>query len=189
MLFHAGVSDEGLQVKQSVVQQALDTNRQLIQQGPLQALQAVGGLEMAAMTGAFLEAARRGIPAVVDGYISGGTYTLVWALCVLGLMASALSCRCRMLRIAVHVAVLAMAGKLCMRITATVPDCSIHRSESHSDLWLLLGVGFCCACHQHVPLLLSPKHITPALTHVAVCPFSFVVFCRRSSPCCHQAHP
>lgn len=70
------MSDEGLQVKQSVVQQALDTNRQLIQQGPLQALQAVGGLEMAAMTGAFLEAARRGIPAVVDGYISGETYTL-----------------------------------------------------------------------------------------------------------------
>jgi nicotinate-nucleotide--dimethylbenzimidazole phosphoribosyltransferase len=68
----AGVSDEGLVVKQSVVQEALTVNRDLIQQGPLQALQAVGGLEVAAMTGAYLEAAKRGMPAVVDGYISGG---------------------------------------------------------------------------------------------------------------------
>lgn len=67
----AGVSDEGLQVKQSVVQEALAVNKELIQQGPLQALQAVGGLEVAAMTGAYLEAAKRGMPAVVDGYISG----------------------------------------------------------------------------------------------------------------------
>lgn len=58
-------------MKQGVVQQALEANTQLIQQGPLQALQAVGGLEVAAMAGAYLEAARRGVPAVVDGYISG----------------------------------------------------------------------------------------------------------------------
>jgi nicotinate-nucleotide--dimethylbenzimidazole phosphoribosyltransferase len=66
-----GVDDAGLQVKQAVVQEALAANGSLIQQGPLQALQAVGGLELAAMTGAYLEAARRGMPAVVDGYISG----------------------------------------------------------------------------------------------------------------------
>lgn len=65
------MSDEGLSVKQSVVQEALAVNQGLIQQGPLQALQAVGGLELAAMTGAYLEAARRGMPAIVDGYISG----------------------------------------------------------------------------------------------------------------------
>ena len=68
----AGVNDEGLKVKQAVVQQALEVNKQLLQQGgPLAALQAVGGLELAAMTGAYLEAAQRGMPAVVDGYISG----------------------------------------------------------------------------------------------------------------------
>lgn len=66
-----GVDDEGLKVKQAVVQEALEVNRDLIQQGPLGALQAVGGLELAAMTGAFLEAAHRGMPALVDGYISG----------------------------------------------------------------------------------------------------------------------
>lgn len=66
-----GVNDEGLGVKQAVVQQALAVNQELIQQGPLQALQAVGGLELAAMSGAFCEAARLGLPVVVDGYISG----------------------------------------------------------------------------------------------------------------------
>lgn len=66
----AGVDDEGLKVKQSVVQAALHTNRDLIQQGPLQALQAVGGVELAAMTAAYLQAAQRGMPVVADGYIS-----------------------------------------------------------------------------------------------------------------------
>lgn len=65
------MSDQGLCEKQAVVQQALGVNQGLIQQGPLQALQAVGGLEVAAMTGAFCEAARRGMPVVVDGYVSG----------------------------------------------------------------------------------------------------------------------
>jgi nicotinate-nucleotide--dimethylbenzimidazole phosphoribosyltransferase len=74
-LWHlAGVGDEGLSVKQSVVQAALAVNQGLIQQGPLQALQAVGGLELAAMTGAYLEAARRGMPVIVDGYISGASF-------------------------------------------------------------------------------------------------------------------
>ena len=66
-----GVNDKGLALKAQVVSQALETNATLIQQGPLAALAAVGGLEIAAMTGAYLEASRRGIPAIVDGFISG----------------------------------------------------------------------------------------------------------------------
>lgn len=67
-------------MKQSVVQEALAVNQGLIQQGPLQALQAVGGLELAAMTGAYLEAARRGMPVMMDGYISGARGRM-WRLC------------------------------------------------------------------------------------------------------------
>jgi len=36
------------------------------------ALLAVGGLELAALTGAILEAARRRLPVVLDGYATGG---------------------------------------------------------------------------------------------------------------------
>lgn len=38
---------------------------------PLAALAAVGGLELAAMAGAYLEAGRLGMPVLVDGFISG----------------------------------------------------------------------------------------------------------------------
>ena len=38
---------------------------------PLGALAAVGGLELAAMAGAYLEAGRVGMPVLVDGFISG----------------------------------------------------------------------------------------------------------------------
>jgi nicotinate-nucleotide--dimethylbenzimidazole phosphoribosyltransferase len=70
-LFCAGLNDEGVALKVQTVVQALETNAALMQQGPLAALSAVGGLEIAAMTGAYLEASRRNIPAIVDGFISG----------------------------------------------------------------------------------------------------------------------
>lgn len=50
---------------------AVAAHAQLIAQGPLHALQAVGGLELAAMAGAFLEASKRSMPVVVDGFVSG----------------------------------------------------------------------------------------------------------------------
>lgn len=52
---------------------ALAANASAIGDGSdrLAALAAVGGLELAAMAGAFLEAGRLGMPAVVDGFISG----------------------------------------------------------------------------------------------------------------------
>src|SRR5205085_6957514 len=38
---------------------------------PRAALQAVGGLELAALTGAILEAVRRSLPVILDGYATG----------------------------------------------------------------------------------------------------------------------
>lgn len=67
----AGVDNAGLSAKQQVVAAALTANQQLIQSGPLGALQAVGGLELAAMTGAYIAAAERQMPAIVDGFVSG----------------------------------------------------------------------------------------------------------------------
>jgi nicotinate-nucleotide--dimethylbenzimidazole phosphoribosyltransferase len=74
----AGLDDAGVAGKQQAVAAALAANSELLlQQGgtPAQqaaaALRAVGGLELAAMAGAYLTAAQHRIPAVVDGFISG----------------------------------------------------------------------------------------------------------------------
>lgn len=70
--FLSGLDDAGVQRKCAAVAAALAANASAIGDGsdPLAALAAVGGLELAAMAGAFLEAGRRGMPAVVDGFIS-----------------------------------------------------------------------------------------------------------------------
>lgn len=65
------MDDAGLQAKQQAVAAALAANSSLIAEGPLGALQAVSGLELAAMTGAYLAAAERGLPVLADGFISG----------------------------------------------------------------------------------------------------------------------
>lgn len=70
-MWHAGVDDAGLSAKQQVIAAALAINQPYIQSGPLSALQAVGGLELAAMTGAYLAAARLQVPVIVDGFVSG----------------------------------------------------------------------------------------------------------------------
>lgn len=62
--------DEGVrQHKIEVIERALAVNRQQLNQ-PLGALAALGGLEIAAICGVVLEAARSRIPVVVDGFIS-----------------------------------------------------------------------------------------------------------------------
>ncbi|RQM30817.1 hypothetical protein B5M09_011139 [Aphanomyces astaci] len=67
-----GLDDDGVLRKVRLVQLALATNAQTIQDdGVLGALAAVGGLEIAAMCGAMLEAGRRRVPVIVDGFISG----------------------------------------------------------------------------------------------------------------------
>jgi nicotinate-nucleotide--dimethylbenzimidazole phosphoribosyltransferase len=47
---------------------------------PMEVLRCVGGLEIAAMTGFMLSAARHGIPVVVDGFISTAAATVAFAI-------------------------------------------------------------------------------------------------------------
>lgn len=61
----------GLRAKQSVVAAALTHHALSPTDPPLRVLSAVGGAEIAAMVGAFLEAADTRTAAVVDGFVSG----------------------------------------------------------------------------------------------------------------------
>ena len=79
----AGLPDAAFQKKLSVVQEALAQN-QPDACDPVDVLQRVGGLDLAAMTGAFLGAAEQRLPVVIDGFISA-----VAALCAVRLCPAA----------------------------------------------------------------------------------------------------
>lgn len=64
-----GVSEEGLSHKRNIVGQALQFHRSYLD-SPLAILRRLGGFEIAALSGAFIAAAQRGIPVLVDGYIT-----------------------------------------------------------------------------------------------------------------------
>ncbi len=64
-----GLDAGGIAHKVEVVQRILDLHRQHLH-SPLAALRCVGGFEIAALTGAYCRAAQRGIPILVDGFIS-----------------------------------------------------------------------------------------------------------------------
>jgi nicotinate-nucleotide--dimethylbenzimidazole phosphoribosyltransferase len=66
-----GVDDAGLARKREAVRAALDVNAERIARGPLEALAAVGGLEIAGLAGVIIEAAGQRRPVVIDGFISG----------------------------------------------------------------------------------------------------------------------
>ena len=66
-----GVDDAGLERKRDAVRTALHVNAARIAEGPIDALAAVGGLEIAGLVGVMLEAASHRKPIVVDGFISG----------------------------------------------------------------------------------------------------------------------
>jgi nicotinate-nucleotide--dimethylbenzimidazole phosphoribosyltransferase len=65
-----GLDAAGVERKIETVTRALAVNRERLTD-PLSALAAVGGLEIAAIAGCCLGAAARGLPVVVDGFISG----------------------------------------------------------------------------------------------------------------------
>ncbi len=65
----AGLSDEGLQKKERVIQEAIDTY-DLYEATPFQILQTVGGLDLAGMVGIILGGAYYHIPIVLDGILS-----------------------------------------------------------------------------------------------------------------------
>ncbi|WP_148252332.1 nicotinate-nucleotide--dimethylbenzimidazole phosphoribosyltransferase [Aidingimonas lacisalsi] len=64
-----GIDDERLAHKRSVIQRAIDARR-IDADDPLGALAALGGLEIAAMVGAFLGGAANRLPLLVDGFIA-----------------------------------------------------------------------------------------------------------------------
>lgn len=67
--FGAGVSEEGLTRKISVVDES-EKLYQLQQSHPIEILQCVGGYDIAGLTGLFLGAAANKIPIIIDGFIS-----------------------------------------------------------------------------------------------------------------------
>ena len=78
-----GLTDAGYQKKLSVIGQALALHRPDAND-PIDVLTKVGGLDLAAMTGAYLGCAEQRIPAVADGFIS-----IVAALCAVRLCPAA----------------------------------------------------------------------------------------------------
>lgn len=64
-----GLDAAGIAHKVNVIQRILDVHRHHLN-APLEALRCVGGFEIAALVGAYWRAAQRGIPIVVDGFIS-----------------------------------------------------------------------------------------------------------------------
>jgi nicotinate-nucleotide--dimethylbenzimidazole phosphoribosyltransferase len=66
-----GVDDSGLERKRAAVRKALEVNAEQIAKGPIDALAAVGGLEIAGLVGVILEAAAQRRPVIIDGFISG----------------------------------------------------------------------------------------------------------------------
>lgn len=64
----SGVDDSRFEQKQKAIRTALDRHRTSIRQ-PLGVLAHVGGLEIAALTAAYIDAAQRGIPSLIDGFV------------------------------------------------------------------------------------------------------------------------
>lgn len=75
-----GITSEALKHKQVVIKQAL-TSRQPDPTDPIDILSKVGGLEIAAITGAILGAASRQKPVIVDGFIATVAALLAYKLC------------------------------------------------------------------------------------------------------------
>ncbi len=65
-----GIDAERLAHKTDVIQQAIDLHQANVGNDAFKILCAVGGLEIAAMTGAYIHAAQLGLPMVIDGFIS-----------------------------------------------------------------------------------------------------------------------
>jgi len=62
-----GLDQNGINHKCAVIQRALNLHRI---DDPLEALRRLGGFEIAALTGSYIACAQKGIPALVDGFIS-----------------------------------------------------------------------------------------------------------------------
>lgn len=76
----SGISKQKLQHKIEVIKRALEINKERLDD-PLQTLAALGGFEIAAITGMILGAASRKTPVVVDGFISSAGALVACRLC------------------------------------------------------------------------------------------------------------
>ena len=65
-----GIRAEQLIHKKKIINQALALHQDYVGQDAFKALCAVGGLEIAALTGAYIRCAQLGLPVVIDGFIS-----------------------------------------------------------------------------------------------------------------------
>lgn len=65
-----GIREDQLIHKKNIIDQAIELHRNAVDGNPFNALCAVGGLEIAAMTGAYIRCAQLGMPMVIDGFIS-----------------------------------------------------------------------------------------------------------------------
>lgn len=73
----SGIDDKTLEHKKNVVRESIEINNP-DKSDPLDVLAKLGGLDIAAMTGAFLGCAKNRIPVVIDGLISGVSALLAW---------------------------------------------------------------------------------------------------------------
>jgi len=64
-----GLDQSGVNRKTEVIQQALKLHQTALDD-PLEALRRLGGFEIAALTGSYIACAQKGIPVLVDGFIS-----------------------------------------------------------------------------------------------------------------------
>lgn len=77
-----GLDEAAVRRKAEVIRTALRVNGDAVQSGdPVRILTALGGLEIAALTGLILGAAERGMIIVVDGFISSAAYAAAWKIC------------------------------------------------------------------------------------------------------------
>ncbi|MHB8125769.1 MAG: nicotinate-nucleotide--dimethylbenzimidazole phosphoribosyltransferase [Desulfitobacteriaceae bacterium] len=77
-----GIDDAGLTIKQAVIKQSLEVNNPNPEDA-LDVLTKIGGLEIAAIAGAILEAAAKRVPIIIDGFISTAGAIIAAKLCPL----------------------------------------------------------------------------------------------------------
>ncbi len=77
----AGLSAGGMRRKAAVIKKALDVNAQAVEsKSPVAILAALGGLEIATLTGLVLGGASLGMPVVIDGFISTAACAVALAM-------------------------------------------------------------------------------------------------------------
>ena len=64
-----GLDHQGVAYKAKIIEQALNYHREVLDD-PMRVLGCLGGFEIAALVGAYISAAQKGLPIVVDGFIA-----------------------------------------------------------------------------------------------------------------------